>query len=118
MAYSIERREFLGGVEVSELSSSISNSSTSISLLDGSSFPTGEQPFVLVIARGTINEEKVLCSSRTGNTVSVSSRGYDGTSALPHSAGASVDHVFDATAAQSMNTSVFDNTVYIWLGIN
>lgn len=114
----MERREFLGSVEETELSSSISNSSTTLSVLDGSTYPTGaSNPFVLVLDRGTASEEKVLCSSRTGNSISVSQRGYDGTVASSHASGSSVDHVLDAVVVQSMNDNTFDNSVLIWVGV-
>jgi len=114
----MERREFLGDVEETTLSANVSNTDTSISLTSGSSYPTGSvNPFVIVINRGLINEEKILCSSRTGNTVTVSQRGYDGTSAQNHASGDFVDHVLDALTTQSMNTNTFDNAILIWTGI-
>ena len=72
-------------------------------------------PFVIVIDRGNALEEKILCSSRTGNTFTVSQRGYDGTLALNHANGAKVDHVLDATAMQDMNTSTYDNAIMYWM---
>jgi hypothetical protein len=114
----MQRREFLGNVVSTTLSANISNSASSIDLVDGSTFPTGSSnPFVIVIDRGTVNEEKILISSRSSNTLTVSSRGYDGIAAVAHSSGASVDHILDATSVQDMNTTTYDNKILIWAGI-
>lgn len=114
----MRRMEFLGAVQETTLSSSISNSDTSISLVDGSTYPTGSMgSFVIVIDRGNPSEEKILCSARSSNTLTVSERGYDGTAAFAHSSGALVDHVLDATAVQDMNTTTYDNHVLSWMGV-
>jgi len=111
------RREFSGGVLRTTLSSTINNSVTSISVVDGSTFPSGVNPFVIVIDRGTSSEEKILVSSRTANTFTVSNRGYDGSTANTHTAGSYVDHVLDATVIQDMNTTTYDNEVLVWMGV-
>lgn len=114
----MERREFSGAVIAQALSANISNSSSSFSVTDGSSFPSGSlNKFVVSIGRGTANEEKILITSRSSNTFTVSSRGYDGTTAVAHTAGELVDHILDATAVQSMNTTVFDNEILNWMGV-
>lgn len=111
------RREFSGGVLRTTLSSTINNSVTSISVVDGSTFPSGANPFVIVIDRGNSAEEKILVSSRAGNTFTVANRGYDGSTANTHTSGAYVDHVLDATAIQDMNTTTYDNEVLVWMGV-
>jgi len=114
----MERREFLGDVEETTLNGNVLSGDTTITLTDGSTYPTGAtNPFVIVINRGLFNEEKILCSSRTGNSVSVKTRGYDGTTAQGHTSGDLVDHVLDATTVQSMNTNTYDNAIMIWTGI-
>lgn len=113
----MQRREISGAVVASVLSANISNSATSFSVTDGSTFPTGAtNPFVLVIGRGTSDEEKILVSSKSSNTFTVSLRGFDGTAAQAHIAGATVDHVLDANAVQSMNNTTFDNLILYWMG--
>jgi hypothetical protein len=111
------RREFSGGVLRTTLSSSINNAVTSISVVDGSTFPSGANPFVIVIDRGTSAEEKILVSSRSTNTFTVSTRGFDGSTANSHSSGSFVDHVLDATVIQDMNTTTYDNEVLVWMGV-
>jgi|SRR6056300_191351 hypothetical protein len=114
----MKRREFLGVVEETTLSADVITTDTSIPLTSGSSYPTGStNPFVIVINRGLSNEEKILCASRSGNTITVEERGYDGTTAQNHTSGDLVDHVLDANTVQSMNTVTFDNAILIWSGI-
>jgi len=114
----MERREFVGNVEETTLSANISDTDTSISLTDGSTYPSGStNPFVIVINRGLSNEEKILCSSRSSNTITVEERGYDDTVAQSHSSGDLVDHVLDAATVQSMNTNTFDNAILVWTGM-
>lgn len=111
------RREFSGGVLRTTLSANISNSDSSITLTDGTTFPSGVNPFVIVINRGNSSEEKILISSRSGNTLAVESRGYDGSTANSHLSGSYVDHVLDAVAIQDMNTTTYDNEALIWMGV-
>lgn len=113
------RRTFSGTVISTTLASNISKSATSITLVDGSTFPTGsvDKPFVVVVGRGNLNEEKILISSRSGNDLTVAQRGYDGTVGDPHTAGAIVDHVLDATTIQSMNDIIYDNEIMIWMEV-
>jgi hypothetical protein len=110
------RREFAGGVLKTQLSSNVSNSSTTISVIDGSTFPDGaSNPFVIVVGRGTAQEEKVLCLSRTSNTFNVLQRGYDSTPATSHTTNETVDHILDATTIQDMNTVTNDTSILTWM---
>lgn len=113
------RKEFLGSVVATTLSSNVSNTDISFTAVDGSTFPTGSSgnPFVVVLSRGTVNEEKILISSRTGNVFTISQRGYDGTISANHTAPSSVDHVLDALTMQNMNTTTYDNEINIWMAV-
>jgi hypothetical protein len=114
----MERREFAGAVVAQSLSANINNTSSSFSVSDGSSFPSGSlNYFVISIGRGTPNEEKMLIQSRSSNSFTVLQRGYDGTTAVSHTAGELVDHVLDATVVQDMNTTVYDSEILQWLGV-
>ena len=114
----MKRREFLGSVVETTTTGSLTSVATSIPLTDGSTFPTGSShPFVVVIDRGNASEEKVLITSRSSNTLTVSERGYDGTTATTHTSGANVDHVLDAETVQDMNTTVYDNHIFTWMGV-
>ncbi len=109
------RREFSGAVLRTTIAANISNSASSISVVDGSTYPSGTNPFVIVIDRGLGTEEKVLISSRSTNTFIVDTRGYDGSPAVAHSGGAFVDHVLDAAVIQDMNNTTYDNQVLMWM---
>lgn len=112
----MERREIIGSVIETELTVGINNTVSSFTVVDASTFPDGSSnPFVVVIDRGLVNEEKVLISSRSSNTFSVAERGYDGVPASPHLANAKVDHVLDATTMQDMNKVTYDNQVLYWM---
>lgn len=112
------RRDFLGNTVSTTLSANISNVATSISLTNGATFPTGNDgSFVISINRGSSSEEKVLISSRSGDTLTVEQRGYDGTVANSHTANiAIVDHVLDALTIKDMNRVTYDNLIMIWMG--
>lgn len=111
------RRQFSGSVLQTALSSSLNNAATSFTVTDGSTYPVGVNPFVIVIDRGVATEEKILILSRASNVFTVSQRGYDGTTAVAHASGAFVDHVLDADAIQDMNTTTYDNEVLVWMGV-
>lgn len=109
------RRQYAGGAKPTTLASSLGNSPANLTIsgTDFSNYPTGSVgPFYIVIDRGTVNEEKILCVSRTTNTITVyddgvtNGRGADGTSIVAHSQGADVEHVFTATDADEANAHV------------
>jgi hypothetical protein len=60
---------------------------------------------VIALDYNTSSEEKILCSSISGTTVTVASggRGYDGTSPLTHSQGAVAVVVWTALEAEELN---------------
>lgn len=109
----MEKRSFVGGAIRTTLTSNIAaNTIGTVDIVDGSTFPLGGSPkrFVIALARGTNNEEKVLVNSTSGNILDVNSagRGYDGTTASAHPAGTTVDHVLDAVFLQDVSDEVND----------
>lgn len=77
-------------------------------------WPTGTNgPFVVVLGRGTVNEEKLLCSTRAGTVVTVQQRGYDGTVARQHLGvnNVTADHVLDAATIDEAN--LYANTGHL-----
>jgi len=80
------RREYQGAAVPTTITSSITNSATSLTLAASTNWPTGL--FSAVIDPGLAGEEKILCTSRSGTTVTITTRGYDGTAAASHNAGA------------------------------
>lgn len=98
-------RSYSGGAAATTLSSGITNASTTITVADASTWPaTGA--FSIVIERGLAGEEKMLIASRSGNTLTVTTRGYDGTTAAAHSAGVTLEHVGTATDFQEANDHI------------
>lgn len=96
-------KDFDGGAQKTSLTASMNNSATSFSVSDGSTFPPGSNPFVVVIDRGLATEEKILIASRLGNSFNVLERAYDGSSAQNHALGAVVEHVLDAFTVEQAN---------------
>ena len=64
--------------------------------------------FVICVDYGTSSEERMLCSSvnTSTNTVTVVTRGYDGTTALTHSVGATVVHTISTDVPYQANLGV------------
>lgn len=109
----IVRKEYGGGARNTTLSFAITSSATAAVVADGSTLPTGASyPFVLEIDRGTDNAEKVLCTARSGNNITISTRNYDGTTGPVggHAAGATVYHVLDATSLTHLWEHITDTT--------
>src|SRR5665213_1788405 len=86
-----QRRYYDGGGAATSLASSMGAADTSFVLTSATGWPgSPANDFAVCIDRGTSNEEKILCSSNSGTTVTVVTRGIDGTSATTHSATAPV----------------------------
>ena len=103
MANEYIQKDFAGGAAATALTSSINNAALSFAVGDGSSYPTGPTPFVIVVDRGLATEEKMLIGSRASNTLTVTERGYDGTTAQSHASGAIVEHCLDAHTIYQAN---------------
>ena len=99
-------KDFDGGAEQTTLSAAMTNSANSFSVVDGSSYPSGANPFVVVIDRGLATEEKLLISGRIANSFTVLERAYDGSSAQNHALGAVVEHCLDAFTIEQANRYV------------
>ena len=102
------RREYQGAATPTTITGSITNSATSLTLTSSTGWPTGS--FSFVIDPGLAGEEKVLATSRSGATVTITTRGYDGTTAASHNAGAVIYPVpsaidFDEANAHTVATT-------------
>lgn len=98
------RYEHSGNAAPTTLSTSITNVSTSINITSASGWPNGSVgPFWVTVDAGTASEEKVLCTSRTGLVLAVTTRGADGTTATSHASGAAIIHSYSATEADDAN---------------
>ena len=110
------RRSYAGAAQAAQLTTALGGSTAdrTIYCTDCSNWPTGTGgfPFFVVIDRGKATEEKILCSSRTGNVLTVydngvtNGRAADGTSITSHAANAVIEHCFTATDADEANAHV------------
>jgi hypothetical protein len=110
------RREFKGAANKAQLITSLGGSTADLTINCGAltGWPTGvgSTPFYIVIDRDLASEEKILCSSRSGNVLTVlnsgltNGRGQDDTNITSHTANAYVEHIFTATDADEANAHV------------
>lgn len=110
------RREYKGAAQAAVLTVALGGSTGDLTITcdDLTNWPTGTggKPFYIVIDRGLAAEEKILCTSRSGNVLTVfddgltTGRGVDDTIATGHSNNAVVEHVFTATDADEANAHV------------
>lgn len=112
------RREYRGYAQATALTTALDGSTSALTIIctglaSNSAWPTGSTgPFYIIIDRGKANEEKILCASRTGSTITVynsggvNGRAQDGTPISSHSINATVEHVFTATDADEANAHV------------
>lgn len=98
------RRYYSSVAQRTSLSADITNSQTTIVVGAVVGFPAS-YPYTLIIDQDTINEEVVEVASRSGTTLTVT-RGVDGTSAVAHSAGATVNHGVSARDFDEPNLHV------------
>lgn len=91
MATAFDRRTYAGGAVSTTLSASMAAGDTTFTITSNTGW-TFTNNFYVVIDRGLSTEEKVYCASISSSTVTVASsgRGVDGTTASPHSSGATI----------------------------
>lgn len=102
----MSRRSFKGNSVASSLAVAMGASDVSCSVTDASSFPLGTNPFVITVDTGLAGEEKILVGARSSNALSSLTRGYDGTVAAAHAAGATVRHTLSAIDLDEANAHV------------
>jgi microcystin-dependent protein len=102
------RRDYAGGAAPTTLTGPVTSVALVVPCVALTGWPDGVQgPFAVVLGRGTPKEEKILCDQiLNGVELSVTQRGYDGTSAQDHSAGTTAEHVFTAIDADEANAHV------------
>ena len=110
------RRQYVGGAQSARLTVALGGATTNLTITcnDLTNWPTGAsgRPFYVVIDRGNVSEEKILCTSRSGNVITVyddgilNGRGADGTQATSHASNSVIEHVFTATDADEANALV------------
>ena len=106
------RKSFSGAAVPTTLTANMSASDVTFIVTSISNWPnTTIGPFVVTVDKGLSTEEKVLCSSYSGNLVTVASggRGYDGTAAQAHTAPATVNCTLDAVTIDTHDAFVAGN---------
>lgn len=98
------RRQFAGGAVASSLTGSVAASGvTTFSIAASTNWSTSTTiPFYVVVSPQTSSEEKMLVTL-SSNTLTIVSRGVDGTSASSHASGATIYPVFTAIDANEAN---------------
>jgi hypothetical protein len=102
------RREYTAGSPTT-LASAFSAGATSFTITSDTNWPTSaDYDFFVTIDGGTAQEERVLCSARTGTTVTVATggRGKDSTGDKSHAAGATVWPSWSAQDADEANAHI------------
>lgn len=89
-----EKRDYSGGAVPTTLAASVSESGDALTLNEATNWPSGgvNGPFTITVDRGKTTEERILVQSRSGTTLTVRERGFDGTTAVAHGIGATVEH--------------------------
>lgn len=95
------RRTYAGAAVSTTIAAGINSTDLSITLAASTGWAAG--PFYVVIDPGTSSEEKVYISSRSGTTLTVGTRGVDGTTAKSHSSGAVIYPVHTAIDSDEAN---------------
>jgi hypothetical protein len=104
MAYT--RRVYAGGAAATTVTGAVASNATSITIAAYTGWPyDASKPFYVVLSPGTASEEKILVTrtTSTSTTLSVTTRGVDGTTAASHSSGATIYPVFTAVDADEAN---------------
>jgi hypothetical protein len=85
------------------LTSAASAGDTVLNVASTAGYPS--TPFTIGLERGTVNEEFCLCTAKSPTTLTVT-RGYDGTTAVAHNSGASVEHAVGAIDYDESNDHI------------
>lgn len=91
-----------GAATATTLTAPLNNSATAFSVVSATGWPASV-PFAIVVDRGTINEEKILVTARSGTSITTCTRGYDSTAAVAHAVGTNnVEHCITAAQIQEL----------------
>lgn len=107
-------RNYSNTAAAATLTSGASAVDTTLQVSSTSGFPSVN--FTLVLDKDRVAEELVLVTAIVGLALTVT-RGWGGTSAATHSAGATVNHVFTGTDAQDAGDHIGDSTLH-WNSTN
>jgi hypothetical protein len=117
------RREYKAGRPTTLTGGGLAIGATDFTIASDTNWPTGaDYPFWVTIDGGEPNEERILCLSRSGTSVTIvttpsSGRGQDTTTESNHASGASVWPSWSATDADEANAHVNATTGVHGLGV-
>lgn len=97
---------------VGSMSTTVPGAAATFSITSATGWTFTALPFVVVVDRGAANEEKILCSNISGTTVTVSQRGYDGTTGQNHNPGAEILHTLDSVTVDEANAHANDDAAH------
>lgn len=105
------RKMYAGAAPATTLNGGINSTTTTIVVTSGTGYPSGSTGnFWIVIDRGLSTEEKILCSSTVGTTITAvdrtSSANRDSTTNVSHNTLATVEHCFTAQDADEANAHI------------
>jgi hypothetical protein len=98
------RHSYAGGANAIALTApidAVSNTGPCTAIANWPDFTVG--PFIVTINRGQPNEEKCLVAEYATNLLTFAQRGYDGTTAVAHSAGEPIEHTIGAWDVDTAN---------------
>lgn len=94
-------RNYAGAAVQATLSAGITNLTATFSISPSTNWPATN--FIITVDPNTASEEKMLCASLSAGTITVTTRGYDGTTGVAHSTGAVVIHSISAIDISEAN---------------
>lgn len=105
------RRYYSSIAQRTTLASSVSDVATTMVVNAAVGFPAST-PYTMIVDQDTVNEEVVTVTGRSGTTLTVI-RGVDGTTAVAHSTGASVNHGVSARDFDEPNEHVNTDVLHV-----
>ena len=122
----VTRRQYKGAAAQTTITNALASGDTSATLAATTGWPTGTEPFFVVISPGTASEEK--CSATISGSVLTLTRAQDDTTAQSHASGATIYPVFTADDADEANflasrwttkgdIVIFDGTNVVRVGV-
>jgi len=97
----VTRRQYKGAAAQTTITNALASGDTSATLAATTGWPSGAEPFFVVISPGTASEEKY--SATISGSVLTLTRAQDDTTAQSHASGATIYPVFSADDADEAN---------------
>ena len=97
----VTRRQYKGAAAQTTITNALASGDTSATLAATTGWPSGAEPFFVVISPGTASEEK--CLATISGSVLTLTRAQDDTTAQSHASGATIYPVFSADDADEAN---------------